>query len=124
MLKHDSLLHLRRAIVLALWALVLIAAAPFAARQSDHLTGGGYDVAGSQSRAALTTIEREFPRARTSTLAIVLAPARGATRAQMRAAVAGVQRATRPVPEVALTRAAKAAAVRTIAARGARPLLV
>src|SRR4051812_19429142 len=124
MLKLDALLQRRRAIVLALWAAVLLAAVPFAARQSDHLTGGGYDVAGSQSRVALSTIERDFPRARTSTLAAVLVPERGATRAQLRAALARVQDATRPVREVALTRAAKAAALRAIDARGPRPLLV
>src|SRR3954462_10248691 len=90
MLKLDALVQRRRAIVLALWALVLIAAVPFAARQSDHLTGGGYDVAGSQSRAALSTIERDFPGARTSTLAAVLVPDRGATRTQLRAALARV----------------------------------
>src|SRR3954468_4025224 len=107
MLKLNALLQRRRALVLALWALVLVAAVPFASRQSDHLTGGGYDVPGSQSRAALDAIERDFPGARSSTLAAVLVARPGATSAQLRAALGRVQAATRPVPEVALTRAAK-----------------
>ena len=49
MLSLDALVHRRRRWVLAAWLVALIAALPLAARQSDHLTGGGFGVPGSQS---------------------------------------------------------------------------
>ena len=42
MLSLDALVHRRRRWVLAAWLVALIAALPLAARQSDHLTGGGF----------------------------------------------------------------------------------
>jgi uncharacterized membrane protein YdfJ with MMPL/SSD domain len=41
----------RRAIRLA-WLSVVIAALPFASDQTSELTGGGFDVPGSESKAA------------------------------------------------------------------------
>ncbi|HWT91893.1 MAG TPA: hypothetical protein VN238_02770, partial [Solirubrobacteraceae bacterium] len=39
-------------VVLALWALALVVAAPFALRQADELTARGFDVGGSESQRA------------------------------------------------------------------------
>ena len=49
----------RRAVVVA-WAVIFLLAFPFAARQTEHLTGGGFDVPGSQSKAVTESLERDF----------------------------------------------------------------
>src|SRR4051794_36262475 len=49
MMRMDALVSRRRRWVLAVWLVVLAAAVPFAARQSDHLSSGGFGVPGSQS---------------------------------------------------------------------------
>jgi len=51
MLWLDRFLRRHRRVVLAAWAIVFIAALPFAVRQSENLTGGGFAVPGSQSEA-------------------------------------------------------------------------
>src|SRR3972149_744002 len=48
--------------VVAAWVLVMIAAAPFAMRFEDTLSGAGWDVAGSDSQEARQLIERELPQ--------------------------------------------------------------
>ena len=120
MLSLDAVLRRHRRAVLAAWIVALVAAVPFAARQSDHLTGGGYDVPGSQSKAALQAIDRDFPGQRTSSLGVVLVPSRDASTADVRRALARVQDVTRAVPDVALTRTAKRAALAQMGA--GRPL--
>src|SRR5436309_812599 len=49
--RLSALLERRRWPVLAVWITLLVAAAPFAVRQTDHLTSGGFTVPGSQSEA-------------------------------------------------------------------------
>ena len=44
MLRLDGVLRRRRWLVLGAWIAAVLVAVPFAARQSDHLTGGGYGV--------------------------------------------------------------------------------
>jgi RND superfamily putative drug exporter len=48
--------------VVAAWAFVMAAAAPFAMQFEDTLSGAGWDVAGSDSRQARQLIERELPQ--------------------------------------------------------------
>jgi len=50
----------RRRWVLAGWVLVLLLALPFASRQTEHLTGGGFDVPGSESKAVSDALENDF----------------------------------------------------------------
>ncbi|HEU4599778.1 MAG TPA: hypothetical protein VFS26_08525, partial [Solirubrobacterales bacterium] len=50
----------RRRWVLAAWALVVIVALPFASKQTDHLTGGGFDVPGSQSMEVSEAVQDRF----------------------------------------------------------------
>ena len=45
---------------MAAWVLILLCALPFAAKQTDHLTGGGFDVPGSQSMAVSEALQRDF----------------------------------------------------------------
>jgi uncharacterized membrane protein YdfJ with MMPL/SSD domain len=63
---HDTTIQLarflgrRRRLVIAVWALVLLASLPFAARQTEHLTGGGFDVPGSESKVVADALQGEF----------------------------------------------------------------
>ena len=64
--------------------LVVLAAAPFAARQTEHLTGGGFNVPGSGSETVDNSLDR-FQGAQRESLGAVLRPARGASAADARA---------------------------------------
>jgi uncharacterized membrane protein YdfJ with MMPL/SSD domain len=87
MLSLDRFLRRRRRLVLVMWLVVFIAALPFAARQADNLTGGGFAVPGSQSDAVQNAVERNFGAAQRAMLGVVLIAHDGATAADQRAAV-------------------------------------
>jgi uncharacterized membrane protein YdfJ with MMPL/SSD domain len=61
----------RRRLVLAVWGLLLLASMPFAARQTENLTGGGFEVPGTGSVAVEEQIDR-FEGASSESLAVVL----------------------------------------------------
>jgi uncharacterized membrane protein YdfJ with MMPL/SSD domain len=124
MLHLDGLVSRRRRLVLAAWALVVLAAVPFAARQADHLSGGGFDVPGSQSVAVQHAVERDFDTAQGTTLAAVLVPRKGATPAQIREAIAKVGVAAGATAKVDLPAASRAQALATVGRDGVRPLIV
>jgi RND superfamily putative drug exporter len=83
-------------LVLTAWAVVLLGALPFASRQTEHLTGGGFDVPGSQSNAVSDAVEEEFG-SRTDGIGVLLKAGRGATPA---AEVAAVGRVRATVAEI------------------------
>ena len=60
------------------WIVLLFAAAPFAAKQTDHLASGGFEVPGSESEVVDRNLER-FEGAQRESLAVVLAKREGAT---------------------------------------------
>jgi RND superfamily putative drug exporter len=124
MLRLDGLVSRRRRLVLAVWALIMLASVPFAMRQADHLSGGGFDVPGSQSVAVQKSVEREFDTAQGTTLAAVLVPRKDATPAQIRAAIAEVGTAAGTVAKVDLPPASRTNALATVDRDGARPLIV
>ena len=107
-------LERRRWSVLVAWLLILLAALPFAARQADHLTSGGFEVPGSQSQAVSENITR-FEGAQRDQLAAVLARREGAGAAAVRAEVDRVARIADELPNVALSPQAAAAAKREAA---------
>ena len=78
MLVLDGFLRRRRRLVLVVWALVLVASAPLAARQSDDLTGGGFEAPGSQSAQVKAAIARDFPQASGAGLVGIVVPRDGA----------------------------------------------
>ncbi len=118
----DRIVNRHRRAVLGLWLVLLVAALPFAMRQSDHLTGGGFAVPGSQSAAVTSELARAFPGAAKAPLAAVLVPRADATAAQVRAAVQRISRAAGSTAHVALTPAARDAALK--ASDHPRPMLV
>ena len=50
----------RRRWVVGIWIAIVVCALPFAARQTEHLSGGGFDVPGSQSKAVSDEMEQSF----------------------------------------------------------------
>ena len=121
MVKLDGMLRRRRWLVLGAWVVALAVALPFAAKQSDNLTGGGYGVPGSQSYAVEEAVERDFEDAGRATLAAVLVPREGA---DLRRDLARVRDAVRDEPLVAVRRAELARARRAAAARPDRTLVL
>jgi len=117
MLRLDSFLRRHRRAVLIAWVVVLLAAVPFAARQSEDLSSGGFGVPGSQSAEVDAALER-FPGVQRARLAAVLIPQPGASEAQLRAAVDRVAAAAGPIDGVSLAPAARDRAVAQAAAGG------
>jgi RND superfamily putative drug exporter len=107
-----------RRIVVGVWVVVLLAAMPLAAKQTSHLTGGGFDVPGSQSKAVEDALENDFAAAKHGRLAFVVQLERGAGDSQRQAVLARLRRALDAVPRVALTPASATAADRQLAGRG------
>nr|MDQ3726587.1 hypothetical protein [Actinomycetota bacterium] len=60
MTRLAEFLGRRRRWVLAAWVAILVLALPFAAKQTEHLTGGGFDVPGSQSMQVSEEIQEDF----------------------------------------------------------------
>ena len=52
----------RRWVVLG-WVAIVVLALPLAPRQTDHLTGGGFDVPGSQSKAVTDSLQQRLRQA-------------------------------------------------------------
>ncbi|HEX6586268.1 MAG TPA: MMPL family transporter [Solirubrobacterales bacterium] len=77
----------RRWWVVAAWVITVIVAAPMAAKQTEHLSGGGFDAPGSESEAVETATAKEFAAQQGGRLALVFEPAAGATPEQASAAV-------------------------------------
>jgi uncharacterized membrane protein YdfJ with MMPL/SSD domain len=117
MLRLDRILRRHRRAVLIVWAAIVLAAVPFAARQSEDLSSGGFEVPGSQSAAVDDALER-FPGVQRAQLAAVLIGERGAGAAQLRAAVDRVAAAARPIDGVSLPDAARAQALEQAAGGG------
>src|SRR5262249_55599704 len=80
---------------------VIALALPIASHQTDHLTGGGFDVPGSESKAVSDSLENEFSD-KTGQIAVLLRAEASATRAERAAAVGRVRRAVAGLEEVTL----------------------
>jgi uncharacterized membrane protein YdfJ with MMPL/SSD domain len=103
MIKFDQSIRRHRRAVLVLWLVALMAAVPFAMKQSENLTGGGYAVPGSQSDAVRAEVERNYDRDARATMAAVIVPEGGAPAAEVRAAIHEIDAAAKEEPLVALT---------------------
>jgi uncharacterized membrane protein YdfJ with MMPL/SSD domain len=92
MVKLAGFLGRRRRWVLAAWVAVVAVALPIASHQTDHLTGGGFDVPGTQSKAVSDSLENDFSD-KTGGIAVLLQAEDGAGTAARIAAVDRVRRA-------------------------------
>ncbi|MCV7248679.1 MMPL family transporter [Mycobacterium koreense] len=84
------------------WLLALLPAVYLALTQSGQLTGGGFEVSGSQSLYVQHRLEEHFPTEGASPLALVAAPRSGASYEDMADAVSELQRAAAAVPAVSV----------------------
>ena len=87
-----NFLERRRLLVLGAWVALLLVAAPFAAKQTEHLTAGGFQVPGSQS----ATVDRNLDRLWLLDKAVInVAPEGESGAMQVTAGFAGYSRAER-----------------------------
>ncbi|MCT7658911.1 MMPL family transporter [Mycobacterium deserti] len=100
MMRLSGTLRRYRWAVFAVWLLLLLPAIYLAMSQSGHLTGGGFEVEGSQSLRVQRQLEENFPDQGGSPLALVAAPRADASFEDMNAAVAELERIARSVPSV------------------------
>jgi uncharacterized membrane protein YdfJ with MMPL/SSD domain len=100
MMRFSGYLRRFRWLVFSVWLLALIPAIYLTVTQSGHLTGGGFEVAGSQSLSVHDQLEDHYPDQGASGLALVAAPRADATFEDMNAAVALLKRVAGEVPAV------------------------
>ncbi len=101
MTRLAGVLGRRRRWVLAAWVAIVVLALPFAAKQTEHLTGGGFDVPGSESKAVADSMQGVFPQ-ESGGVAVLLRAAPAASAAERAAAVERVQREVAAVAGISL----------------------
>jgi len=102
MVKLAGFLGRRRRLVLFAWIAVVAVALPIASHQTDHLTGGGFDVPGSQSKAVSDSLQRDFAQ-EVGGITVLLRAEPGAGAAAEAAAIGRVRRAVAGLDEVTLS---------------------
>ena len=108
-----ELLGRRRWLVLGVWVAIVVLAFPIASKQTDHLTGGGFDVPGSQSMKVSEALQEDFG-SQADGIAVVLKAAPGASAAQRDRAVTRVRAQVAKLEDVTLPPAAAAQARRQL----------
>ena len=84
--------------MLAAWVVVLAVSLPFAAKQTENLTGGGFDVPGSDSAEVEASLENDFQATDRARIAAVLKVEQDATGEQIDAALARLEWRRRRAP--------------------------
>jgi uncharacterized membrane protein YdfJ with MMPL/SSD domain len=102
----------RRKLVFAAWIVLLLASIPFASRQTENLTSGGFEVPGTQSAAVDDAMDR-FPQIDQEPLGVVL-QLRGGDVADMNLATMRVREAVSRIENVDITVEAMALAERSV----------
>jgi uncharacterized membrane protein YdfJ with MMPL/SSD domain len=69
--RLERLVRRRRRLVLILWVAVVLVSFPFASRQTENLTGGGFETEGSGSQLVADALARDFPGMQSEDLAVV-----------------------------------------------------
>lgn len=103
MMRLSAILRTHRWLVFTGWLLALVPAVWLLLTGSNHLTGGGFEVEGSQSLRVHYAIEDHFPDVGASPLALVAAPRATASYTDMVEAVAELERIAAEVPSVTIT---------------------
>ena len=100
MMRLSRNLRRFRWLVFTGWLLALVPAIYMVLTQSGHLTGGGFDVAGSQSLLVHDQLEAQYHDQGASSLALVAAPRADASYQDMNDAVAQLRRIAAEFPGV------------------------
>ena len=95
----------RRRWVVAAWFVIVVLAVPFAAKQTDHLTGGGFDVPGSQSQRVSEALQNEFG-SQADGISVLLKAAPQASAAERATAISRLRSEVAMVGELTLAPAA------------------
>jgi uncharacterized membrane protein YdfJ with MMPL/SSD domain len=115
----------RRRVVLGAWLLAAFVAAPFAAVQTKHLSGGGFNNLGSDSaRVAHALTSGRFPGVQANPLALILVPRAGAPRGALHLAISSVEHKLLRVGGVGVQAAQLHAAQASASAHPTRPVLI
>ena len=69
--RLERIVARRRRVILILWLAVVLVAFPFAGRQTENLTGGGFETEGSGSQVVADALARDFPGMQSEDLAVV-----------------------------------------------------
>jgi uncharacterized membrane protein YdfJ with MMPL/SSD domain len=101
MVRLAGFLGRRRRWVLGAWLVVVALALPIASHQTDHLTGGGFDVPSSESKSVSDSLESDFGD-KAGQIAVLLRAADGAGPAARAASVERVRNAVADLDEVTL----------------------
>ncbi len=109
MVQLAGFLGRRRRWVLGAWVAVLVLTLPLAMRQTEHLTGGGFDVPGSQSQVVSEALEKDFGESADG-IVVLLRAEPGAGEAERAAAVDRVRTEVADLDEVTLAPGAAARA--------------
>lgn len=99
-MRLSGSLRRHRWLVFSCWLLALLPSVYLAMTQSGQLTGGGFEVADSQSLRVQTQLKDHYAQEGSSALALVAAPRADATYDDMTAAVALLEQAARQVSSV------------------------
>ena len=102
MMRLSSNLRRFRWAVFATWLLLLVPAIYLSLAHSSNLTGGGFEVEGSQSLYVQRQLEDHFPDQGASPLALVAAPRAAASFDDMNAAVVQLKKIAAEVPSVTI----------------------
>src|SRR5262245_42600316 len=94
MVTLSGFLNRRRWWAVGTWLAIVVVSAPLAAKQTEHLSGGGFDVPGSQSQTVETAATKRFASTEAGRIAVVLQPSPGVTQQE---AAAATQRASSQV---------------------------
>ncbi len=122
---RDGVLWRRRRLVIAVWAVLVLASLPLAAHQADRLSGGGFTDPGAQSGVVAHELDSgQFPGVNAYSLAAVLVPQAGATRSDMIGALRQVHGELASVKGAYVTPQAARAALASARAHPARPVVV
>jgi uncharacterized membrane protein YdfJ with MMPL/SSD domain len=101
MVKLAGFLGRRRRWVLAGWVVVVVLALPISMHQTDHLTGGGFDVPGSESKAVSDSLKSDFGD-ESGNMAVLVQAEPAADRVQRAAAIDRVRKAVSGLDQVSL----------------------
>ncbi|CPR62438.1 putative membrane protein, MmpL [Mycobacteroides abscessus subsp. abscessus] len=102
MMRTSDYLRRYRWLTVAVWLILIVAAVGLVAGRGEKLTGGGFEVAGSQSLKVHDAMETGFREQGASPLALVAAPRPDATVSDMAAAVDYLKQVAAQIPQVSV----------------------